>query len=212
MPTRRHSSPPSGTRPPARAGQHFASAENALCSASATHSRGRMESPELKENERRARRAYEAARLRRAVLAFAPILLLVTATALTGHRFGYTLAFGSALFALGVALLWYGLSAKQAVLPGVAAGLVPLLFALCARQMNHACGGDHCLMFCVPACLAGGVIAGIVVGSIGVRTRRGFGFWLAASGVCLLTGAMGCACVGLPGVMGLALGYMLTTV
>jgi hypothetical protein len=171
-----------------------------------------MESPELKENERRARRAYESARLRRAAVAFAPILLLVTAAALAGHRFGYTLAFGAALFALGVVLLWYGRSAKQAVLPGVAAGLVPLLFALCARQLHHACGGDHCMMFCVPACLAGGVIAGIVVGSIGVRTRRGLGFWLAASGVCLLTGAMGCACVGVPGLVGLMLGYAVATV
>ena len=62
------------------------------------------------------------------------------------------------------------------------------------------------MMFCVPACLAGGVIAGIVAGSIGVRARRGVGFWLAASGICLLTGAMGCACAGLPGLIGLALG------
>jgi hypothetical protein len=170
-----------------------------------------MESHDLKDTERRARRAYESARLRRAAVAFAPVLLLMTATALVGHRFGYTLAFGSALFALGVGLLWYGRSAKQAVLPGVAAGLVPLLFALCAKQA-HGCVGDHCMMFCVPACLAGGVIAGIVVGSVGVRKGRGLGFWFAASGVTLLTGAMGCACVGVPGLIGLALGYAVTTV
>ena len=68
------------------------------------------------------------------------------------------------------------------------------------------------MMFCVPACLAGGVLAGVVVGSIGVRTKRGWGFWLAASGVSLLTGAMGCACVGVPGLVGLVMGYTVMTV
>jgi len=170
-----------------------------------------MESPDLKETEHRARRAYEVARLRSAAVAFAPVLLLMTGAALVGHRLGYTFAFGSALFALGVGLLWYGRGAKQAVLPGVAAGLVTLLFALCAKQA-HGCVGDHCMMFCVPACLTGGAVAGIVVGAVGLRRVRGLGFWVAASGVALLTGAMGCACVGVPGLIGLALGFAVTTV
>jgi hypothetical protein len=136
----------------------------------------------------------------------------MSGAALVGHRFGYTLAFGSVLFFLGVALLWYGRSAKQAVIPGVAAGLVPLLFAICARQLHHVCGGDHCLTFCVPVCVVGGAIAGLVVGSASMREGRGFGFWLAAAGVTLLTGAMGCACAGLPGLVGLALGFAVSGV
>jgi hypothetical protein len=37
--------------------------------------------------------------------------------------------------------------------------------------------------------------------------RAGPGFWLSASSLALLTGAMGCTCVGYSGVAGLALGF-----
>ena len=42
---------------------------------------------------------------------------------------------------IGAAMLWYGRDPQKAVLPGIVAGLVPLVFALCANHM-HACGAD----------------------------------------------------------------------
>jgi hypothetical protein len=170
-----------------------------------------MDSTELDQTEHRARLSYEMSRLRRAILGFAPMLSLVVIAVLLGNRMGPTLAFGAALFAFGVVLLWYGHDVKRAVLPGIAAGTVPLLFALCARHVGHACMGDACMSLCVPACAAGGLIAGAIVAATGIRGRRGVGFWLAASGITLFTGAMGCVCTGVSGVVGLAAGYVVSS-
>ncbi len=166
-----------------------------------------MESDELKRVEQRARLAYETSRLRRAIIAFAPILLLVIAAALIGQRVRYTLALGTALFTFGVVLLWYGRDIRRAVLPGVLAGLVPMAFALCAKHIGHGCTGDGCMTLCVPACAAGGFLAGLAIHVAWFRHGRHSGFWVAASVLTLLTGAMGCACAGLPGLVGLAVGF-----
>jgi len=84
---------------------------------------------------------------------------------------------------------------------------VPLVFALCANSIGHLCSGDRCMTLCIPACATGGLLAGVVVTGLAVRRRSGIGFWLAASSVALLTGAMGCASVGYAGLVGLALGF-----
>jgi len=170
-----------------------------------------MESADLQRAEKRARRAYELTRVRRAALAFAPVVLLIVAAALIGERVGYVLAFGAGLFILGVGLLWYGRGVKRAVLPGLAAGFVPLIFGLCARYV-HGCAGPGCLAFCVPACFAGGVVAGVVVDVMGLRSANKIGFWVAVSGVGLLTGAMGCVCAGALGLAGLVAGFALVAV
>ncbi len=170
-----------------------------------------MESADLQHVEKRARRAYELTRVRRAALAFAPVFLLILGAALIGERVGYILAFGSGLYVLGVGLLWYGRGVKRAVLPGLAAGLVPLIFGLCARYV-HDCMGPGCLAFCVPACFAGGFVAGVVVDFVGLRSANKIGFWIAASGIGLLTGAMGCVCAGTLGLAGLVAGFALGAV
>ena len=167
-----------------------------------------MDSIEMDRTEHRARRRYEWARLRRALIGFAPALLVVLcATAFARHA-AWTLGFGVAMFAYGAALLWYGRDVRRAVLPGVAAGMIPLALGLCAFRIGHACTGDGCMMLCVPACTVGGLVAGLGVASVGLGRSGGLGFWLAASGMSLLTGAMGCACVGYAGVAGLALGFV----
>jgi hypothetical protein len=157
--------------------------------------------------EARARLRYELGRMRRAVLGFAPVFALVAVAALLAKRPTTTVAFGAGVFAVGAILLWYGRDLRRAVLPGVAAGIVPLAFALCANHIGHACMGERCLSLCIPACAAGGVLAGLAVAGIGIRRRSGPGFWIAASIVALLTGAMGCGCVGYAGVGGLAVGF-----
>lgn len=166
-----------------------------------------MDSTDFERVKVRARVRYELARLRNALVGFAPALLVVAAAACIASRPGYAMAFGCAMFGVGVALLWYGRDLKHAVLPGLAAGLVPLVFALCANHFGHVCTGSGCMSMCVPACTAGGLLAGLTVAVIGYRGRHGLGYWAGASVIALLTGAMGCACVGYSGVIGLALGY-----
>jgi hypothetical protein len=59
----------------------------------------------------------------------------------------------------------------------------------------------------MPACILGGAVSGLLVAGVGHRRGAGSAFWLSASGLALLTGAMGCTCIGYSGVVGLALGY-----
>lgn len=170
-----------------------------------------MESTDVTKIERRARMHYEWSRAKRALLGFSPVLIVVAGAMVLARHPMWTLTFGSALFVGGALLLWYGRDLKRAVLPGVASGLIPLTLALCAVRVGHACTGDDCMMFCVPACTVGGLVAGLSVAAVGLARRGGAGFWLSASGVALLTGSMGCSCVGLSGVIGLGLGFALGT-
>jgi len=165
-----------------------------------------MDSTDLTRFERRARVGYEFARLRRAFVGFAPLLVVIAVAVALARHPSATAAFGLAAFLVGLVLLWYGRDVRRAVLPGVTAGLVPLVLALCANHVHH-CTGDGCMMLCVPACAVGGLAAGLAVAGIGNQRRAGVAFWLPASGLALLTGAMGCSCVGYAGVVGLGLGY-----
>lgn len=167
-----------------------------------------MDSVELGVIERRVRLKYERARVRRALWAFAPVLMIIATATLLTKRPASALAFGALLFAFGVSALWYGKGAQRAVLPGLGLGLVPLALALCATQMDHLCMGDMCMTVCVPACTGGGLIAGLGMAIVGHRQKQGVRYWVAASGIALLTGAMGCSCVGYGGVAGLGLGFL----
>jgi len=168
-----------------------------------------MGSTDLAKLQRRARLKYEWARLSRAAWGFAPVLLIVVVAASAAKRPSASLCFGAAMFCVGVVSLWYGRDLKRAVLPGLAAGLVPLAFALCANQIGHYCTGEACVSLCLPACATGGVLAGLAVAYFGYRGKHGLGYAAAGSAVALLTGAMGCACVGYSGLLGLGTGYLL---
>jgi len=165
-----------------------------------------MDSTEVSEIARRTRLRYEWARLRRAALGFAPVLLVVAGATALARRPTLTGVLGVAAFVMGAALLWDGRDPKRAVLPGVLSGLVPLSLALCANRL-HVCTGDGCVSWCVPACSLGGLVAGFLVARAGHQRRRAPSFWLAASALAFLIGGMGCACVGYSGLLGLALGF-----
>jgi len=166
-----------------------------------------MASIDLSHVERRARVRYEWARAKRALLGLVPVVLITATAARLGDRAVLVVLLGSVVFVWGVFLIWYGQEPRRAVLPAVAAGLLPLTFALCANLVEHGCAGTACFHLCVPACAIGGVVAGLTVAAVGHRRRHGLVFWLSASGIALLTGAMGCACVGYSGMVGMLVGY-----
>lgn len=165
-----------------------------------------MDSTDLAQVQRRVRVAYELARVRLALLGVTPVAVVVAVVACVTPRPVSALWLGVATLGVGATLLWYGRDPQRAVLPGIAAGLVPLALVLCVNNM-HACGPDGCTSLCVPACTLGGVVAGLAVASVGNQRRSGVWFWLSASGLALLTGSMGCACIGYSGVVGLAIGF-----
>lgn len=165
-----------------------------------------MGSADLSAPRSRARRAYELGRLRRALLGAAPLAAVAGLAACVAARPSSTLAFGAAALAAAVGMLWYGRDPQRALLPGAASGLIPLTLALCANRV-HVCGPDGCTSLCLPACALGGVLAGVLVARVGHRRGAGPAFWLSGSAIALLVGAMGCACVGYSGLVGLALGF-----
>lgn len=162
---------------------------------------------DLESTMRGARRAYELGRARRALVGFLPALPVVGVACLFSDSPSWTVSVGLGMFFLGAVMLWHGRDLKRAVIPGVAAGSVPLVLVLCARHFGHVCTGMSCTTLCMQACAAGGILAGLAVASVGNSRRSGPGFWLAASALALPTGAMACACLGVSGVVGLALGY-----
>lgn len=166
-----------------------------------------MESTDLARIERSARVAYEIGRLRLALLGMVPVVIIVAFASAFTHRLTSTLWLGVATLAVGAGMLWYGRDPQRAVLPGISAGLVPLVLALGANYVR-ACGPDGCSTLCVPACALGGAIAGLAVALWGNRRRAGARFWLPASGLALLTGSMGCACVGYSGLAMLGVGFL----
>lgn len=170
-----------------------------------------MDSIDLDELERKARLRYELARAARSLLGFAPALLIVAAAAALGRRPNSALFFGSLLFLSGSFLLWRGRTLHRAVLPGLLAGLIPLACALMANR-GHMCAGGHCSTWCLPACISGGVVAGLVVSWVATKRGLDWRFWVGASAISLLTGAMGCACIGYSGVVGLTAGFLGGTV
>ena len=156
---------------------------------------------------KRARLRYEWVRARRALLGFLPVFGLVGVACVLSDLPERALGFGLALFVVGALVLWYGRDLRRSVLPGVAAGVVPMLLVLGAGHVGHVCAGPTCTSVCLAACLAGGALAGFVVGASKAARDAGVGFWLAASSVALLTGAMACARLGLAGLAGLMVGY-----
>lgn len=165
-------------------------------------------SPDDEAVMKRVRRAYELDRLRRALLGFAPVLIVISVAIGMGKRHAVSMPAGLLLFAGGVLALWYGREPGRGVLPGAIGGSLALALALCANHVGHFCTGEHCLSWCVPACTAGGVLAGSIVSFVGFRQKRGAGYWLSASAITLLTGALGCSCVGFAGIGGLAIGFI----
>ena len=166
-----------------------------------------MDSIDLDLLERRARLRYEWMRAGRSVLGFAPALLLVGLAAALGRRPESAVMFGSLLFVSGAFLLWRGQTLHRAVLPGLLAGVIPLVFALVANR-GHACAGGHCSTWCLPACTAGGVVAGLAISWFATKRKLDWRFFVGASAVSLLTGAMGCSCIGYSGVIGLGVGFL----
>ncbi|MER2559893.1 MAG: hypothetical protein ABTQ32_04190, partial [Myxococcaceae bacterium] len=131
-----------------------------------------MDSIDLSQLARAARNRYERARLGLSLAGAAPVLLVVAAAAFFAKRPLSAALFGGALFVTGVVLLWRGRDLRRALWPGVLSGVIPLVFALVANH-GHGCSGGHCSSWCVPACTAGGVTAGIVVSFIATRLRLG---------------------------------------
>ena len=62
---------------------------------------------------------------------------------------------------------------------------------------------------CLPACFAGGIVAGLVLAAQARRSSARLETFAASASLALAAGSMGCGCVGLGGVVGAFLGLTL---
>lgn len=160
--------------------------------------------------EVRARRAYEWARVRRALWGVTPLLVLIPVAAFFSARVLTTCLAGVAGLVVGAVCLWRGEGLQRALVPGVLAGLVPLTLSLCANRYGHACFGGLCMQVCLAASALGGVGAGVLVSRWPALQQERGAVVLTAAAMGLLVGAMGSSCVGLNGVLALVLGFGVT--
>lgn len=154
----------------------------------------------------RATRAYERGRLQWAAKSALPVVLVPLVSLALGGRAGGSMALGAALVAVFGALLWTGRGFATGAKTGLFAGIPALLLAHAAQLSGHVCVGDGCYSLCLPACVAGGLVAGVVVARAARRSPTPGVTVACAAGVSLLTGALGCSCVGYSGVVGLVAG------
>ena len=121
-----------------------------------------------------------------------------------------SLAFGVALVILAGASLYVGRSAGRAVLPAFVIGLIPFSALLIVQAVTgHACHVEGCGDMCLRTCIASGLAAGGLLAFVALRSRATFAFVAAGATMTWLVGALGCPCVGLSSVLGMAAGIAL---
>ncbi|MDB4968214.1 MAG: hypothetical protein JWN44_3903 [Myxococcales bacterium] len=169
-----------------------------------------MESADLAA---RARRAYEAGRLRWALQIGWMVIVLVGLSSVAASPSRVTILLGVALLATVTALRWRGQTFSLAARVGLLAGLIPFTLLLgmkCGSSMCCALG--NCMAHCTLFCGLGGLAAGVLLAS---RARRleaaGLPFLVAGSLVAALTGLLGCFVGGLTGAVWMLAGELAAT-
>ena len=156
----------------------------------------------------RAMVGYERSRLKHAVLAAVPTLVLPLIAFIVGGRLVPSVLLGVLMWGAVVGLGWRGQAWGLSVPAGLKAGVVPLALALTAQRIGHVCTPEGCASVCVPMCSAGGVVAGMVVAWAARRSPApwitiGAGLFISAA-----VGAMGCSCVGMSGTLAMGIGLV----
>ena len=154
----------------------------------------------------RARRAYEAGRLRSAAIR-ALALIPLPALALGSGCQPRTVAIAGTLFLAAVgACFWRGGDWRRGALPGIAAGVVPLLTPTMLHACSQACRVGACGIMTL-ACAAGGLLGGLLLAWLAPSPRtRGAVPFVVACVVAGLAGAVGCLAYGAVGLAVMAAG------
>jgi len=114
---------------------------------------------------------------------------------------------GIAALATLVALFtWRGQGYGRGVVPGLVAGVGPLLVPLLASWTGVLCSTTVCGVL-PAASVLGGLAGGLALaGSALGGERRGASYWFAAGAIAASLGVVGCLHVGLAGLGGMAAG------
>jgi len=159
-----------------------------------------------------ARRAYEGGRLASAggrALLLAPLPALALGC---GCQPRTTLVAGALFLAAAAFCFWRGGDYRRGAVPGIAAGIVPLLApSVCQAACTHGCRPE--MMALMPlACGAGGLAGGLLLAFLAPRPTEGVRPFMVACVLAMLGGAVGCLAYGAAGlailVAGLSIGAL----
>jgi hypothetical protein len=157
--------------------------------------------------ERRARTAYERARWQRAIMGLWPLAILLAIAIGGGVAWVYALPFAITNAVIAAFALQRGQQLGRAVLTGWIAGSIPLVVALLACRVPHACIAGTCYRWCTPACLVAGGIAGVWIARRATSVASGRApHLLVGTAIAMTTGALGCMALGLGGMLGMLAG------
>jgi len=161
----------------------------------------------------RARRAYEAGRLRWALQIGWVVVALAAVSHVAAGRSAVSAATALALLVTATAMRWRGGPLTAAVRAGLTAGLIPFALLITLKCGAGAfCALGACMTHCVRFCGFGGLAAGVFLAT---RARRQedhlVRFLVAASVIAALTGLMGCFVGGLTGMAWMVVGELFAT-
>lgn len=156
-------------------------------------------------------RAYRRGRLELALTAALATASLMLFAWLMGND-GKTLSIGAVLMVVSSLSLYFGGSSGRAVLPAFTIGLIPFGALLIVQALSgHACHVGGCNAVCLPTCVVSGFAAGGLLAFVAVRTRAGLPFVAAGAAMTWLVGALGCPCIGMASLVGMAVGISIPT-
>ena len=157
-----------------------------------------------------ARRAYEGGRFASAAVRTVALVPLPALAMGCGCRPSSVIVAGSIFLAAALFCFWRGGDWRRGAIPGIAAGLVPLLSSSFIMAGSHSCRFQTCGLMTF-ACAAGGFLGGVLLACIAPspRASKRLPFVVACS-VAGLAGGIGCLAYGAVGlavmVAGIAVG------
>lgn len=165
-------------------------------------------SSNLSQIERSLHRAYEIGRLKWAALGAGVLLAGISAGLAWADRalIFYVVALVLALVA--GTQIWRGGDAGNALLPGIAVSLVPMLLAAALLDCTSACSG-LCMRHCITVCATGAAGAGVLAAILMRKHPRKHRAWLFAVALVPASGLLGCPHVGYGQLAGLVAGLLI---
>ena len=120
-----------------------------------------------------ARASYERGRLQRGLELALPTLVLAGVAILIHEGSLATASVAAVLVLATVFAGHYGRGLDRLVGPATLSGLPAFVAPLCITTEAHLCAGDWCLSYCLTACVAGGLVSGLLFAGRLRRTAPG---------------------------------------
>lgn len=135
---------------------------------------------------------------------------LLCVTLFFNQQWTSILPVGGVLLLLSVVFGYTGFGGR-AVWVALLLGTIPLSCATIAQHVGHMCTPHGCVSWCLPMCLLGGSVAGILLARTALASTKPVASFVGGAALVFTTGALGCACVGMGGIGGMGLGLLVSS-